>query len=221
MNFKDVEIGDIFSESSHYIVKEVQKNDILFTHTESKNQVLLSKKYVEDLLVTADQYDKEVKVGKEDKLWTAKQVADAIAKNESYNEAGTVRVSGIKNIWLGISSSKVFTVCFKKADKALSAKRYKELKELQIKTALEAVEKAQKNKTGVLEEAKAQLQALQNSPVLDYEKGELRELRGYKTQFVSEDGRFDCMDMDLMEIRPVNINTIQWLVVDNVKYIVE
>jgi hypothetical protein len=68
---------------------------------------------------------------------------------------------------------------------------------------------------------------LVNNPVLPYEEGEDRVLRGYKIQFESRDGRYDCVDMDITKtdkesgIRPVNINTIKWLIFNGVKYIVE
>lgn len=59
------------------------------------------------------------------------------------------------------------------------------------------------------------------------EEGEDRVLRGYKIQFESRDGRYDCVDMDITKtdkesgIRPVNILTIKWLIFNGVKYIVE
>ena len=58
-------------------------------------------------------------------------------------------------------------------------------------------------------------------------QGEDRVLRGYKIQFESRDGRYDCVDMDITKtdkesgIRPVNINTIKYLIFDGVKYVVE
>lgn len=61
------------------------------------------------------------------------------------------------------------------------------------------------------------------NPVLPYEEGEDRVLRGYKIQFESRDGRYDCVDMDIVRtdkesgIRPVNINTIKWLIFNGVK----
>lgn len=66
-----------------------------------------------------------------------------------------------------------------------------------------------------------------NNPVLPYEEGEDRVLRGYKIQFESRDGRYNCIDMDIQQtdkesgVRPVNINTIKYLIFDGVKYVVE
>ncbi len=74
---------------------------------------------------------------------------------------------------------------------------------------------------------KIALEHVQNNPIKDYIEGESRILRGYKIQFSSRDGRYDCIDMDIdtsekeSAIRPVNINTIEYLIYNNVKYIVE
>lgn len=54
-----------------------------------------------------------------------------------------------------------------------------------------------------------------------------RVLRGYKIQFESRDGRYNCIDMDIQQtdkesgVRPVNINTIKYLIFGGVKYVVE
>lgn len=67
INIKEIAVGDVFSEESHYIVEEIGKDTIKFKHTESGKSVTLGYGYVQDLLNTSDQYDKEVKVTKEDK----------------------------------------------------------------------------------------------------------------------------------------------------------
>ena len=41
---------------------------------------------------------------------------------------------------------------------------------------------------------------------------------------IQRDGRYNCVDMDITEennIRPVNINTIKWLIIGGTKYIVQ
>lgn len=54
-----------------------------------------------------------------------------------------------------------------------------------------------------------------------------RILRGYKMQFVSRDGKYRCMDMDITRTdketgeRLVNINTISQLIYNGTKYIVD
>lgn len=83
------------------------------------------------------------------------------------------------------------------------------------------------DKKGVANAAKNLITELVNNPVLPYEEGEDRVLRGYKIQFESRDGRYDCVDMDITKtdkesgVRPVNINTIKYLIFDGVKYVVE
>ncbi len=74
---------------------------------------------------------------------------------------------------------------------------------------------------------KEALEHIQNNPIKDFIEGEDRVLRGYKMQFVSRDGKYKCLDMDIERnskedgIRLVNINTIKALVFNGVKYVVE
>lgn len=179
INIKEIAVGDVFSEESHYIVEEIGKDTIKFKHTESGKSVTLGYGYVQDLLNTSDQYDKEVKVTKEDK------------------KDGT---PGIRTIFEGIKSSEVFTVVFQKQDKA------KKSMAVAYKEALEHI---------------------QNNPIKDFIEGEDRVLRGYKMQFVSRDGKYKCLDMDIERnskedgVRLVNINTIKQLIFNGVKYVVE
>lgn len=195
--------GDVFSESSHYTLESKVGNDkFRLKHHQTGEHVVLDKYYVTKLLQSADQFNEVIKVGKEDKK-------DGVL--------------GIRSIWENIHSHQVFTVCYKKQDKKLSGRTLAHLRDEQITTALNAIEKAQKDKKGVSEEARKQLIELQNNPILPVLEGEERVLRGYKIQFHSRDGKYDCVDMDLTgdNIRPVNINTIQWLIFNNVKYVVE
>lgn len=199
----EIEAGDVFSEISHYTFINKDRGGLKFKHHESGQTVTLDTKYVENLLSTSDQYHKEEVVGKEDK------------------KDGT---PGIRTIWENIYSSEVFTVCFKKQDTPLSAKKLNELKSDQINSVLLTIEKAQKGKSGVLAAAEKALIAIQNNPILPYEEGEERVLRGYKVQFASRDGKYDCIDMDLTEVnnlRPVNINTIVYLIYKGVRYTVK
>lgn len=74
---------------------------------------------------------------------------------------------------------------------------------------------------------KEALEFIQNNPIKDYTEGEDRVLRGYKLQFVSRDGKYRCMDMDIPQTsketseRLVNINTISQLIYNGIKYIVD
>lgn len=209
---KDIKQGDIFSEISRYTFVSKDKSNYKFKHLESGNTINLDEKYVADLLTTADQYFSEVKVTKED------------------SKDGTKK--GIRSLFEEIYDGQVFTVCFKKQDTPLTKKKFEELKNKQINDAIEKIEKAQKSKKGVADEAKQVLINIQNNPILPFEQGESRVLRGYKIQFTSRDGKYNCMDMGLIDIhdntgnyssaiRPVNINSIEYLVYKGVKYTVE
>lgn len=195
--------GDVFSESSHYTLESKVGNDkFRLKHHQTGEHVVLDKYYVTKLLQSADQYNEEIVVGKEDK------------------QDGTL---GIRSIWENIHSQQVFTVCYQKQSKKLSSRTLAHLRDEQLSLALKAIEEAQKSKKGVLDEACKQLKELQNNPILPILEGNERILRGYKVQFHSRDGKYDCLDMDLEKdnIRPVNINTIKWLIFNGIKYIVE
>jgi uncharacterized protein (DUF2147 family) len=203
---EDIRTGDIFSEESHYIVKEVLKDKIVFHHLESNKEVALSTPYVQKLLNTSDQYEKEIKVGREDK------------------KDGT---PGIRTIFESIKSSEVFTVVFTKQDKAKTKKLYESEKEAQRLEAIEIINKAKRAKKSMAVAYADALKYVQDNPVKDYIEGEERVLRGFKVQFVSRDGKYKCIDMDIKRTdketgeRLVNINTISVLVYNGVKYIVE
>ena len=176
VNIKEIEVGDIFSEESHYVVNKVAKDKVEFLHLESGKKVSLSNEYVANLLNTSDQYDNEVKVGKEDK------------------KDGT---PGIRTIFENIKSSEVFTVVFKKQDKPKTKKAVEAEKETQRNEAVAIIDKAKKAKKSMATAYKEALEFIQNNPIKDYIEGEERVLRGYKIQFVSRDGKYRCMDMDI------------------------
>lgn len=206
VNIKEIEVGDIFSEESHYVVNKVAKDKVEFLHLESGKKVSLSNEYVANLLNTSDQYDNEVKVGKEDK------------------KDGT---PGIRTIFENIKSSEVFTVVFKKQDKPKTKKAVETEKETQRNEAVAIIDKAKKAKKSMATAYKEALEFVQNNPIKDYIEGEERVLRGYKMQFVSRDGKYRCMDMDITRTdketgeRLVNINTISQLIYNGTKYIVD
>ena len=198
--------GSVISESSHYIVKSIVGSTARLTHYESGEGVQIGLTYLKGYTNSADLYDATVKVTKEDK------------------KDGTL---GIRSIWENIHSGQVFTVCFKKQDKAKSKKKLQE----EINTVADefsmAIDVVKANKKGVADAAKRLVEDLIKNPILPYEEGEDRVLRGYKIQFESRDGRYNCVDMDIVRtdkesgVRPVNINTIRYLIYNGVKYVVE
>lgn len=198
--------GSIISESSHYIVNRVSGSNAWLTHFESGEEVQIGMSYLKNYTNSADLFETTVKVIKEDK------------------KDGTL---GIRSIWENIHSGQVFTVCFKKQDKPKSKTKLNKEIEALSQMLVEEIDRVKAQKKGVADTAKKFINELIKHPILPYEEGEDRVLRGYKIQFESRDGRYDCVDMDITKtdkesgIRPVNINTIKWLIFNGVKYIVE
>lgn len=198
--------GSIISESSHYIVNRVSSSAAWLTHFESGEEVQIGMSYLKNYTNSADLYDTTVEVTKEDK------------------KDGTL---GIRSIWENIHSGQVFTVCFKKQDKPKGKRKLQEEIDAIVEQFSNGIDRVKNSKKGVASAAKYFIAELINNPVLPYEEGEDRVLRGYKIQFESRDGRYDCVDMDIVRtdkesgIRPVNINTIKWLIFNGVKYIVK
>lgn len=203
MSTNNIKAGHLLSESSHYMVKRVEGSRLICKHIESGDEVALGEEYALKYTNSADEYVDTVKVGKEDK------------------KDGT---PGIRTIFEQIHSTQVFTVCFTKQDKPKTIKALKAEKEAQREQAVELIEKAKKNKKSMAEAYKVALEFIQDNPISTTTKGEERVFRGYKVQFDSRDGRYNCIDVDIIDennIRPVNINTIKWLIFNGVKYIVE
>lgn len=198
--------GSIISESSHYIVNRVSGSTAWLTHFESGEEVQIGMSYLKNYTNSADLFETTVKVTKEDK------------------KDGTL---GIRSIWENIHSGQVFTVCFKKQDKPKSRRKLQEEIDTIVEQFSNSIDAVKNSKKGVANAAKNLVTELVNNPVLPYEEGEDRVLRGYKIQFESRDDRYNCIDMDIQQtdkesgIRPVNINTIKYLIFDGVKYVVE
>lgn len=201
-----LEKGAVISESSHYIVDRVAGSTVHLKHFESGEDVQIGISYLKNYTNSADLYDTTVEVTREDK------------------KDGTL---GIRSIFENIHSSQVFTVCFKKQDKPKSKRKLQEEIDAIVEQFSNTIDTVKNNKKGVANAAKNLITELVNNPVLPYEEGEDRVLRGYKIQFESRDGRYDCVDMDIVRndkesgIRPVNILTIKWLIFNGVKYIVK
>ena len=201
---KEIKKGDILSESSHYRVKSILGNSVILEHFESNNEVSIDKDYLHNFCNTADSYTTEVKVTKEDK------------------KDGTL---GIRSIWENIYNNKVFTVCFKKQDTKKSNKQFTTEVNALAEQMCKEIDQVKASKKGVADWAKKTLHALMSNPIPKIVEGEDRVLRGYKIQFESRDGKYQCIDMYIEDsennVRLVNINTIKWLIIDNIKYIVQ
>lgn len=206
IDISKVKIGDVFSEESHYVVLAKTLNGIHFKHIESNTDVTINNGYVSFLLKDADQYTETKEVTREDK------------------KDGTL---GIRSIFEGIHSGQVFTVVFKKQDTSKTKKQFNEEREAQRQMAMAMIYKAKKQKKSMATAYVEALEYIQNNPIKNINEGELRTLRGYKVEFVSRDGKYKCLDMDITKtdkesgIRDVNINTIQELIYNGIKYIVK
>lgn len=223
IQLNEVEVGDVFSEESHYVYLGQSNGKRQFKHLESKQTVNLDDRYVSELLQTADQFQDTIEVGVEDKHWTQKQIDEAKKKGtleaDSTVREGDVKLQGIRSLWSNIHTTQVFSVCFNKKGKELTKKALTAAKTKQIEDALANIS------TGkiTLEDA---FKGVQENPIFPVEKGEERVLRGYKVQFSSTNGFYDVVDMDIEDdgkganLRKVNINEINWLVVNGVKYLV-
>ena len=163
-------------------------------------RVVTGMSYLKNYTNSADLFETTVKVTKEDK------------------KDGTL---GIRSIWENIHSGQVFTVCFKKQDKPKSKRKLQEEIDAIVEQFSNSIDTVKNNKKGVANAAKNLVTELVNNPVLPYEEGDERVLRGYKIQFESRDGRYNCVDMDIQQtdkesgVRPVNINTIKYLIFDS------
>lgn len=193
-------VGDVLSESSHYTVEGFSDGNVALLHHESGDSVYISDKYITKYLESADEVIKEMRVTKEDK------------------KDGTL---GIRSIFENIHGSQVFTVCYKKQDEPKSQRALQKEIETMVGEFCLNIDTIKNNKKGVAEAAKKLVEGLVSNPILPYKEGEDRVLRGFKTQFDSRDGKYLCVDMDINDARPVNINTIKWLIINGIKYIVQ
>lgn len=222
IDLSEIEQGDVFSEISHYLFEKREGDAYVFNHLASGQEVKLGENYVSKLLTSGNIYTDEVEVGKEDKFWTQLQITKAITAGDlepnTLVRVGDVRVKGIRSIFEEIYSETVFTVCFLKKNTVLSTRKLNSLKKEQLERAVEEIVATKTAKKGVADKASQIIELIQNNPVLPIVPGEERILTGYKTQFDSRDGKYQCVDMAINEQRAVNINTLQWLIFKGVRY---
>lgn len=196
---KKINVGDFLSEQSHYEVVSITPSSANLHHMEADTDVTVSLAYIKELMNSANEFLEERAVTKADK------------------RDGT---PGIRTIFENISGPEVFTVCFKKQNTPKTKTALNKEKDKRVEAFVEAIEKAKSSKKSISLVAARHFEELIKNPILPYVEGEDRILRGYKIQFQSADGRYQCMDMEIKSPRPVNINTIKWLIYKGVKYTV-
>lgn len=231
MTIQDIKVGQPFSELSTYIVEDIDNTGVKFKHLESDSIVRVDFEYVKDCMTSADYFEEVVKVGKKDKYYTQKQVDDLAAIGTTNLPAvGAVRLKGMESIFTDIPYKKVFTATFRKKGKELNDKEVKAQKDKIIAEAVAKIQKTKEQKKGVADVAEQELRKALDTTVETYVPGDIRELRGYKTKQYSADGFYQVLDLDFPDkkagkkgddTRLVNINTLEELIVDGVKYILE
>lgn len=195
-----VKKGDALSEASHFIVEDIIGHNLELRHIETDRSLLVEVDYAKGLMKSADYFDEEIEVTKADK------------------KDGT---PGIRTIWDNIHTQDVFTVCFKKKDKAKTKTQLKNEIDTAVNTFLSEIATV-----GTRNAALELINHLVSNPILPYIEGEERVLRGYKVQFDSVTGEYVCVDMDLVGKdknveRLVNVNTISYLIYHGKKYVVK
>lgn len=224
--------GDVFSELSTYLVENVNKDSVTFKHLETNKSVNINNNYIEDCLTSAEQYTETIYVGKENKYHTEKTVKEAINSGKFKNEeelpiVGQVRLKGLRELFVEIPYKHVFTAIFRKQGKELSAKQLSAARSKQVLELLSKIEEVQKMKKGVLGAAKDALLELQNNVIESYVPGDLRTITAYKTKQQSSTGHYIVKDLKFPDgedgdnNRLLNINTLEELIVDGRRYILE
>jgi hypothetical protein len=214
---------EYFSETSYFKLLGSKGENAVMLNLNTNEEVEISNQYVQASLTSASQFTSTVKVGKEDKYWTQKQIEDQQKKDHTFVAVvGDLKLKGMKTIWDDISSQ-VFTVTYRKVGKELSAKAYDKLLEDKANEVLALIEEAKNSKKGVAKAASTVIVDLLKNPITRNVEGELRVLTGRKLQFTSQDGFFKVVDFEVTDGQPrsVNINTVEEIIVNGVKYILD
>ena len=196
IDLNKIQPGHIFSETSYYKVTEVTPTHIQTTHLQTGKTVNLSVDYVANMLTSADQYEKVVKVSRGNK-------GDGSP--------------GIKTIFENIGSE-VFTVSFKKRPEEISERAYHTALSTKLSDYMNKINSAKASKKSVTKVCEEVLKDALANPILKTLPGQDRILRGYKLENTTNDGMYSVMDTDINEVRTVNVNSITWLIHKGVLY---
>lgn len=135
--------------------------------------------------------------------------ADFVSTNKKVSGEDSASGKGIRTIFESIPAGSVFTVVFRKQPKKLSQK-----------AQIASIEKVLKD-VDFKQHSPKDIASLLVKEGYTTSEGELRTLRGYKLTNYTRDGKYECMDADLGEVRPVNINTIESLIWEGINYIIK
>lgn len=92
-NFNSLKKGDVLSESQYYVVEKVKGNEVELV-TDQGDSILLTKGYVEDLLISAEQFSKTESITKTEaaaKILGAAGVCMTINFNKQVKEADVTK----------------------------------------------------------------------------------------------------------------------------------
>lgn len=185
-------VGSILSETSFYVIEDF-RNDKIIVRDDLGNKITMGEPYVKQICTSADLYDSEEKK-------TMSELADIF-----------------------INSPRIaMTVAFFKKDAEKTKTAYN-------KEVSDAILKVQNAKVS---EVEGLLKSLIENPISRVIPGELRVMKGRHHGHVDELGRIHFVDMELPKDikltkegveydtrkREVDPRTIQWLVVNKVKY---
>lgn len=185
-----VEPGSILSETSFYIVQEVQQDKVI-VKDEFDHKITLPKKYIEEITVCADHFETEEK--------------------KSMTELAEIFVN---------SPRIAMTVCFITKDTEKTKKDFE----------AEKLAKITEIQNASLKNAEALLSDLIEHPITRTIPGKERVMKGRHYGGVDDLGRVHFIDMEIKRdptkdydtrSRQVDPRTIQFLIVNKVKYILK
>ena len=219
--------GHHFSEISHYTYEgpcTQHIGNVSLIHRQGGKRVSLSPQYIEQFCHTGNQWENEVEVNRVDTFWKQSQIDAIDWTGKEKPSAGDLRAEGIRTIFENIPNKTVFTVIFQKKGKDLSRRAVNKLKKERLEELEAILTKTARHKEGVKDKAIELVSKYLDDPIKTHEEGEMRTLVGYKEQFSSKDGYYQCYDMNLREApftRPVNIRTIKELIYKGTRYVVK
>lgn len=175
-------------------------------------EVLSESSYFTISNIQKDQIEVEDSFGNKG-LKISKQYVEAILSSAiQYTTEEKISQTEMINI-VSANPRTAMTIYFRKADKVKTKKAFKadlELKAIEVQKDF-------------LDRGKVALEEALVNPVLDYIPGEMREIKGYFIGTQDERGRFQFKDMEDSKklIKGVDSRTINYVIVNNIKYILK
>ena len=179
LNYDELTPGDVLSENSFSIVKEVLPTKLIVTS--NGRDIEIGRKYAENVLYSAKIFSNQVKISQTDLIETLMSMPRTAC-----------------------------TVYFRKADTPKTQKAIKEEKAAKL-AAIQAA---------TIDTLPALVTDLMENPILDYIPGEMRVMLGYHEGKKDDRGRILFIDMeDSRKVKTVDPRTLEFIIVDNKKFI--